>query len=263
MRHLRELFPIINVLIETNRFDPRLLRDPDVHGKDYQKSERGQMQVREYVLQRDERTCQYQQVCKRKKSPKLETDHIVPRSSGGAYRIDNLITSCRECNQAKGNQNLGEFLTKDPARLQRIRPQVKKSMASATHINQTIPLLIQALNQTGLPVIEADAVSTAYSRKKLGIPKSQVNDALCLGKPGPLDDDDILSPDEPAKVHNLPERITIITSVGHGSRQMLNPPSKFGTPRYTKGPKGKYTGYRAYCRMPRDRQGLTTPPLIG
>ena len=53
VKHLRNLFPISRVLIETCKFDPRLMWDEGVEGKEYQESERGRMQVREYVLQRD------------------------------------------------------------------------------------------------------------------------------------------------------------------------------------------------------------------
>ena len=246
VRHLREVFPVTGIVIETNRFDPRLLRDPGVEGTGYQQSERRQMQVREYVLQRDQRNCQYQQTCKGKKVRRLETDHIIPKSKGGADRIDNLITSCPACNEAKTNKDLEEFLRNDPDRLKQVQQQLKKPMASATHMNQLIPLLRTALCKTGLPLTETDAVTTAYTRKQLGVPKTHVNDALCLA--GPL------------RVNNLPERITIIQAVGHGNRQMLKAPSKYGTPKYTEGPKGKYKSYRAYSRLPREKQGLTTTP---
>ena len=88
VRHLRELFPIRRFLIETSIFDPRLLRDPDIEGEGYQHSERGAMQIREYVLQRDKRTCQYQKVCKGTRTKRIEVDHIVPRSKNGADRDD-------------------------------------------------------------------------------------------------------------------------------------------------------------------------------
>ena len=73
VRHLMVVYPITTVNIESCKFDPRLLRDPGVHGKGYQRSERGQMQIREYVLQRDRRTCQY--CCKR--NSRLEVDHVI------------------------------------------------------------------------------------------------------------------------------------------------------------------------------------------
>ena len=73
VHHLMVVYPITAVNIETCKFDPRLLRDPGVHGKGYQRSERGQMQIREYVLQRDRRTGQY---CGKRNS-RLEVDHVI------------------------------------------------------------------------------------------------------------------------------------------------------------------------------------------
>lgn len=52
------------------------------------------------ILKRDNFTCRY---CGRK-TPKviLEIDHIVPVSKGGNNDLNNLITSCRDCNRGKG-----------------------------------------------------------------------------------------------------------------------------------------------------------------
>jgi len=54
------------------------------------------------VLKRDNFTCQY---CGRKPPEViLEVDHIIPISDGGETSLDNLITSCRECNRGKGKE---------------------------------------------------------------------------------------------------------------------------------------------------------------
>ena len=68
------------------------------------------MQIRQYVMQRDRRTCQY---CGTTKG-RLETDHVVPKSHGGAYRIGNLVASCRSYNARKDNQPVEEFMANDP-----------------------------------------------------------------------------------------------------------------------------------------------------
>ena len=150
------------------------------------------MQVREYVLQRDGLVCQY---CG-KAGGKLETDHVIPQSKNGPYRISHLATSCRDCNQRKDNRSLDEFLKDDPARLRRIRAQVRKSLNSATHMNQLMPLLLGALAEQGIPVEESDAVSTAYTRRVLGVEKTHANDAACLGDPG--------------KLMNVPREVTVV-----------------------------------------------------
>ena len=54
------------------------------------------------VLKRDNFTCQY---CGRKPPEViLEVDHIIPISEGGETSLDNLITSCRQCNRGKGKE---------------------------------------------------------------------------------------------------------------------------------------------------------------
>ena len=242
VKHLRALFPISKTLIETCKFDPRLMWDPTVSGKEYQESERGRMQVREYVLQRDERTCQY---CGSKKG-RIEVDHVVPRSKNGSDRVSNLVTSCRKCNQKKDNQSLAEFLKRKPARLKKIEAQLKTSLSSASHMNYLMHLLRRELKEQGVPVEESDAISTAYTRKVLGVKKTHANDAACLGEPG--------------KLINVPEEVTVVRSVGHGRRQMLAAPNQHGTPQYKIGPKGRNSPYRAYCRLAREVQGFTTMP---
>ena len=55
------------------------------------------------VLDRDNYTCQY---CGRSApAVALEVDHIEPRSWGGSDGIENLITSCWDCNQGKKAQD--------------------------------------------------------------------------------------------------------------------------------------------------------------
>jgi len=57
------------------------------------------------VFKRDKFACQY---CGRT-PPKviLEVDHIHPVSEGGSDDIQNLLTSCSDCNHGKGNTPLG------------------------------------------------------------------------------------------------------------------------------------------------------------
>ncbi len=63
--------------------------------------------IRFEVFKRDDFTCRY---CGRK-TPQvvLEVDHIVPVSKGGGNDIDNLVTSCWECNRGKGATLLTEM----------------------------------------------------------------------------------------------------------------------------------------------------------
>ena len=54
--------------------------------------------LRKKVYQRDGRRCVY---CGDTNGP-FEIDHVEPRSHGGEDRMNNLVVSCRACNQRKG-----------------------------------------------------------------------------------------------------------------------------------------------------------------
>lgn len=58
------------------------------------------------VFKRDSFTCQY---CGRSAPDVvLECDHIIPLADGGDNEIENLITSCFDCNRGKGKRRLDE-----------------------------------------------------------------------------------------------------------------------------------------------------------
>lgn len=59
------------------------------------------------VFQRDRHTCQY---CGRR-APyvELEVDHLIPVARGGTDAVENLITSCRECNSRKSAKLIERF----------------------------------------------------------------------------------------------------------------------------------------------------------
>jgi 5-methylcytosine-specific restriction endonuclease McrA len=62
--------------------------------------------LRQQIYRRDMETCRY---CGRRgRGVRLELDHVFPVSRGGGDQIGNLVTSCRECNRAKGAMVLGD-----------------------------------------------------------------------------------------------------------------------------------------------------------
>jgi len=69
------------------------------------KPTRNYLSLRFKVLHRDGFKCQY---CGRtpQDGTKLHVDHITPRSAGGLTKIENLITSCQECNRGKTDKLL-------------------------------------------------------------------------------------------------------------------------------------------------------------
>jgi len=58
---------------------------------------------RKNILVRDRYTCQY---CHQSFGPAdLTLDHVVPRSKGGNSTWENLVASCRRCNNRKGDRS--------------------------------------------------------------------------------------------------------------------------------------------------------------
>lgn len=60
--------------------------------------------VRIRVMKRDRFRCTYCGVPGT--DAELEIDHIIPVSKGGSNHMSNLTTSCRKCNQSKGNKKI-------------------------------------------------------------------------------------------------------------------------------------------------------------
>lgn len=57
---------------------------------------------RKHVFLRDQHICQY---CARLfPVSELTVDHVVPRSRGGVYSWENIVTACKSCNTAKGDR---------------------------------------------------------------------------------------------------------------------------------------------------------------
>lgn len=92
---IHKLLPISNVYVEVASFDIQRIQNPEIQGVEYQQGKQlGFWNVREYVLWRDEHTCQS---CKGKtKDPRLNVHHIESRKTGGDSP-DNLITLCETC----------------------------------------------------------------------------------------------------------------------------------------------------------------------
>ena len=235
IRRLVEIFPVTFVRVETARFDMQLMQDAEVSGKDYQQGELAGWQLRSYVFHRDGGRCAY---CGNAKAERYELDHIVPRSRGGTNRVSNLIVSCQDCNVKKGNMPVEQFLTGRPARLAAVRAIRRAPLLGASQMNIIVPELLGRLDKLGLPSSTHDAYTTSWTRRRLGVSKTHVNDALCIGAPDAL--------------ARLPETKIVARATGHGDRQMLRPADRHGNPR------GQ--GYRDYCALGRQQQGYMVCP---
>lgn len=92
---VNKILPITKIIVETASFDIQKIKNSDISGKEYQEGDQlGFWNVREYVLHRDNHTCQ---CCKGKSGDKiLNVHHIESRKTGG-NSPNNLITLCETC----------------------------------------------------------------------------------------------------------------------------------------------------------------------
>lgn len=90
-----KLLPITKIIVETASFDIQKINNPNICGAEYQQGEQlGFWNVREYVLFRDEHTCQH---CKGKKNDKILNVHHIESRKVGGDAPNNLVTLCETC----------------------------------------------------------------------------------------------------------------------------------------------------------------------
>ena len=172
--------PIASAAVETVRFDTQALQNPEISGVEYQQGELAGYEVREYLLEKWNRTCAY---CDATNVP-LDLEHIVPRSRGGSDRPSNLTLACRPCNERKGNQSIEEFLARSPDRLKRIQAQARAPLKDAAAVNATRYAIGEAIKSCGLPTAFWSGGRTKRNRVSQGYAKDHWIDAACVGESG-------------------------------------------------------------------------------
>ncbi|MDJ1177655.1 RNA-guided endonuclease IscB [Roseofilum sp. BLCC_M91] len=213
VKKLCRLAPISAISMELVRFDSQKMVNPEINGTEYQKGELFGYEVREYLLEKFNRTCVY---CHTKEGH-FNLDHFHPKSKGGSDRVSNLVLSCVKCNQKKDNQLPADFLSDRPNLLAIIEKQRKQPLADAAAVNATRWKLKEILEATGLPVEIGSGGLTKFNRKRLGISKSHWTDAACVG----------LSTPNSLNVKGY--QPLLIKAMGRGTRQMVNS-DKYGFP---------------------------------
>jgi 5-methylcytosine-specific restriction endonuclease McrA len=214
VKRLCKFAPISAISQELVKFDMQKMVNPEISGVQYQQGELWGYEVKEYLLEKFNRTCVY---CGATDKP-LNLDHFHPKSRGGSDKVSNLVLSCVDCNQDKGNILPAEFLSARLDVLAKIDKQRKQPLADTAAVNATRWKLKQVLESTGLPVELASGGLTKYNRKRLNINKSHWTDAACVG---------ISTPDSLDITGYQP---LIIKAMGRGDRQMVKP-DKYGFPR--------------------------------
>lgn len=96
IENVHKILPITKIIVETASFDIQKIKNPNISGTEYQQGEMEGWNVREYILFRDNHTCQH---CKGKSKDKvLNVHHIESRKIGG-NAPNNLITLCGTCHK--------------------------------------------------------------------------------------------------------------------------------------------------------------------
>jgi 5-methylcytosine-specific restriction endonuclease McrA len=213
VNRLRKYVPITAISMELVRFDMQQMENPKISRLEYQQGTLVGYEVREYLLEKWDRTCVY---CGAK-NVSLQVEHITPKARGGSNRISNLTLACEACNQKKGTQTAAEFGHPN------VQAQAKRPLKNTAAVNQTRWALYRRLVVMGLSVEVGTGGRTKFNRTRLGISKSHWGDAACVGASTPDD------------LSVLGTRPLCIKATGHGSRQMCRM-DKYGFPRT--GPKG-------------------------
>ena len=178
IKNVSKILPVSHIIVECGAFDTQLLKNPDIQGIEYQQGEMSDWSanVREYVLARDNYTCQW---CK-KSSIKtdgliLQTHHIQFRRNGGSDRPDNLITLCTECHEKY--HKIVEETGSSPIDFRKSR-----SLVSAAHISTMKWELFNMVKQYD----ENANMTFGYKTKKTRISANR-NLGLNLQKSSPID----------------------------------------------------------------------------
>ena len=163
-----KILPVNKIIVETGQFDIQKLKNPDIQGKDYQEGEQsGFLNLREYVLFRDNHTCQN---CKGKSKDKiLNIHHIESRKTGG-NSPDNLITLCKTCH--------------DKYHKGKIQLKIKrgKSYKESTFMNimKNRILINLKKNYSSIEIKNTFGYITKNTRINNNLPKTHYIDAYCI-----------------------------------------------------------------------------------
>ena len=166
LERVGKILPITRTVIGVAAFDIQKIKNPGISGTGYQNGDqKGFWNVREYVLYRDNHTCQN---CKGKsKDPVLEVHHIISRQTGGDSP-DNLITLCKTCH--------------DKVSLGKIKLKVKpsKQFKAETFMTMVRWRLVNELRKDGHDIYHTYGYITKGNRIELGLSKSHTNDAFVI-----------------------------------------------------------------------------------
>lgn len=166
INNVKTILPITETVIEVAAFDIQKIKNPDIEGKGYQEGNPlGFWNVREYILHRDNHTCQG---CKGKSKDKiLNVHHIESRQTGGD-RPDNLITLCETCHQKHHKGKL------------KLTVKKAKGFKAETFMSIVRWKLVNVLRDLGENIKHSYGYITKNNRIANGIDKAHTSDAFVI-----------------------------------------------------------------------------------
>ncbi len=214
VNRLSRYCPLGAISQELVKFDTQVMQNAEISGIEYQQGTLYGHEVREYLLEKWNRTCAY---CGAKNVP-LQIEHIQCRKKHGSSRVSNLCVACEPCNISKGTQDIQDFLKSKPDVLKRILVTSQAPLRDASAVNTTRWALYERLQATGLPVETGTGGMTKFNRVTQGLEKAHWRDAACVGKSTP----------NALRVDRV--KPLLIKATGYGSRRMCSM-NKRGFPR--------------------------------
>ena len=170
VEEVHKILPITNIIVEVASFDIQKIKNPDIEGIEYQQGEQlNSYNIREYVLFRDNHTCQ---CCKGKSKDKvLNVHHIESRKTGG-NAPNNLITLCKTCHDGyhKGTIQLPKTIKRG------------MSFRDATFMGIMRWAFYNKLKEIYPNVSMTYGYITKSNRIKYGLAKEHYNDAYCIAQ---------------------------------------------------------------------------------
>ena len=183
-----KILPIKNIIVETAQFDVQKIKNPSISGEEYQQGEQlGFWNLREYILFRDNYTCQH---CKGKSKDKiLEVHHIESRKIGGDAP-NNLITLCSTCH---AKYHRGEI---------DLNIKRGKSFKDAAFMGIMRKTLLKKLHELYPNVSETFGYITKNTRIANNLPKEHYIDARCISGNPQAKSDGVYYLCKKVRVHN-------------------------------------------------------------
>lgn len=175
--YLYSILPITKCVVEVANFDIQKMNNDAISGIEYQQGDMvGFWNLRDYILHRDNHSCQNPNCQNKDKEKILEVHHIKYKSLGGTDNKNNLITLCSKCHTSP-NHKKGKFLWGWCQEGKKVR-----GFKDATFMSTVRWYLVNNLKEKYSDVSITYGYITKNHRIENGIDKTHYNDAFAIAK---------------------------------------------------------------------------------